>query len=47
MGTILETDVPKFIVKLGRYVAEQGISFSEWKKQDPEGIAKIAEEYLG
>ena len=47
LGTILETDVPKFIVKLGRHVAEQGISFSEWKKQDPEGIAKIAEEYLG
>ncbi len=47
LGTILEADIPKFIVKLGKCVEESGLDFISWKEKNPEGIEKIAAEYLG
>ncbi len=47
LGAILEADIPKFIVKLGKCVEESGLDFISWKEKNPEGIEKIAAEYLG
>jgi ferredoxin-nitrite reductase len=44
-GTILETRIPEFLVKLGRAVAESGLEFDAWRAQNPEKIREIAEEY--
>lgn len=46
LGAILETDIPKFIVKLGKQVAAQGKSYKEWKEKNPDGIRKLAAEFL-
>jgi ferredoxin-nitrite reductase len=44
-GTILETRLPEFLVKLGRAVAGSGLEFDAWRAQNPEKIREIAEEY--
>ena len=46
LGAILEADIPKFIVKLGKHVAAQGISYAEWKEKNPDGVRELAAEYL-
>lgn len=45
IGAILETQIPEFIVKLGRAVMESGMDFTAWNEKNPDGIEKIAEEY--
>lgn len=44
-GTILETKIPEFLVKLGQAVAASGLDYGAWKEQNPEGVREIASEY--
>ena len=46
LGAIVEEKIPEFLVKLGKAVAESGLNFEVWYSQNPDGIKKIAEEYL-
>ncbi len=46
IGAILETDIPNFLVKLGKTVMESGMDFYEWNQKNPDGIRNIAEEYI-
>lgn len=47
VGTILEEQIPEFLVKLGKAVAESGMDFAAWKAANPEGIEAIAAAYVG
>ena len=46
VGTILEEQIPEFLVKLGQTVAASGKNFMDWKDENPEGIEEIAAEYI-
>ena len=46
VGTMLETDIPDFLVELGKAVAESGMDFEKWMEQDPERIDFFAKKYL-
>lgn len=46
LGAITEEEIPVFLVKLGKAVADSGLDFEAWRAQNPDGIKKIAEEYL-
>lgn len=45
-GVILETEVPDFLVELGKKVAESGMSFAEWSKANADGVEKVAAKYF-
>lgn len=45
-GTILETDIPAFLVKLGKTVAASGKGFAEWVAENPDGIDDAAQEFV-
>lgn len=47
VGTILEEQIPEFLVKLGKAVAQSGTDFAAWKAANPEGIEAIAAAYVG
>lgn len=47
LGTILEKDIPEFLVKLGQNVAESGLDFYAWNERNPQELKRIAAEYLG
>lgn len=46
LGAILETAIPDFLVKLGKTVAESGKDFAAWNAAEPDGIEKVAAEFL-
>lgn len=46
VGVIFETEVPEFLVALGKAVADSGMNFPEWLKKNPEEILKIAEPFI-
>lgn len=46
VGVILETEIPDFLVKLGKTVADSGKSFTEWLAENPQGIDSIAAPYI-
>lgn len=46
LGTILETQIPDFLVKLGQTVAASGMDYTEWNARNPEAIVQIAAEYI-
>lgn len=46
LGTILQKDIPEFLVALGKTVARSGQDFQTWKTANPEGIEQIAADYL-
>ena len=46
LGAILESEIPAFLVELGRTVAASGKDFAAWRKTDPNGIDRIAAPYL-
>lgn len=46
MGTMLQKDIPDFLVTLGKAVSETGKDFRSWQASQPEAIEKIAEPYL-
>lgn len=45
LGTILETEIPAFVVELGKTVAESGMDFAAWNQANPDGVARIAAPY--
>jgi len=47
VGVILETEIPDFLVELGKTVADSGKSFTEWLAENPQGIDSIAAPYIG
>lgn len=46
VGTILETEIPAFLVELGKTVAESGQSFERWLQENPDGIDRAAAAYV-
>ena len=46
LGAILESEIPAFLVELGKTVAASGKNFAAWRESDPEGIDRIAAPYL-
>ncbi len=46
LGTILESRIPEFLVKLGRAVAATGLNYTAWTEQNPGGLEELAAEYL-
>lgn len=46
VGTMLEAEIPAFLVKLGKTVAENGMTFEEWNSKDPGAIDRIAASYI-
>lgn len=46
VGILFETDIPQFIVNLGRAVADSGKTYAEWIAVDPEGVDNIAAPFL-
>lgn len=46
LGTILETQIPEFLVKLGQTVAASGMDYAEWSDKNPDAIVQIAAEYI-
>ena len=45
-GTMLETDIPKFLTELGKTVAASGKDFRTWRAEHPDGVEKLAAPYL-
>lgn len=45
-GTILEADIPAFLVELGRTVAASGKDFSSWIEDDDQALDLIVSKYL-
>lgn len=46
IGTILETKIPEFLVKLGKTVAESGLAFDEWNAKNKNALDEAAAEYV-
>lgn len=46
LGIMLESEIPAFLVELGKAVAESGLDFYAWNKANPEGIKTIAAKYI-
>ena len=43
---MLERDIPAFLVKLGKAVAQSGMDYTAWAAKNPQGVSEIAAEYL-
>lgn len=46
IGTLLEDDIPAFLVDLGQTVAATGKSYDEWIAENPNGIDEVAAKYM-
>ena len=46
MGPILDTQIPDFLVQLGKTVEASHLTFDEWYKQNPDIIEEIAKSYI-
>ena len=46
VGVLFETEIPQFLVDLGKTVAASGKTYAEWIAEDPEGVDKVAVPYL-
>ena len=47
VGTLLESQIPQFLVELGETVAQSGLDFAVWNQKNPEEIDRVAEKYIG
>ena len=45
VGAILETRIPPFLVKIGKTVAESGLTFDAWMEKNTEKFDQIAAEF--
>ena len=45
-GTILQDQIPEFLVELGKTVEASGKTFAQWFAENPDGVDKAAEKYL-
>ena len=46
VGVIIEEDIPKFLVKLGKVVEETGMDYKQWNETYPDRIKELAEEFV-
>jgi len=46
LGTILETEIPSFLVELGKTVAKSNMTFEEWSAKDSKAIDRVAAPYV-
>ncbi|MGN0205457.1 MAG: nitrite/sulfite reductase, partial [Coprococcus sp.] len=46
LGIILENDIPKFLVNLGRTVSESSMDFMSWYKENMDELEEIADKYI-
>lgn len=46
LGVIPLDQVPSFFVDLGRQITASNLAFEEWVRQNPDGVAQIAANYL-
>ena len=46
LGTILESQIPDFLLSLGKAVAAAGVSFAEWNARNPQGVKEIASPFI-
>lgn len=46
LGTIFEERIPAFLTELGRAVAESGMDFAAWNRQNPTALEQQAAKYL-
>lgn len=46
VGPMLETEIPDFLVALGKAAAESGKDFAAWNTADPEAVKRIAAPYI-
>lgn len=47
VGVLLESDIPAFLVELGRTVARSGMDYAAWAVANPQGIEAVAAPYIG
>ena len=43
LGFLLDHNIPQFLINLGKTVANSGMSFDEWYKNNPDAKNKIGE----
>lgn len=46
LGVMLESDIPKFLVELGRSVAASGMDYTAWNAANPDELENMAQKYL-
>ncbi len=46
IGTILESRIPEFLVKLGKTVQESGMNFMQWLQNSPDEIETVAADFI-
>lgn len=46
VGTMLQSRIPDFLVKLGKAAAQSGMDYQAWNEARPQGIDEIAGEFL-
>ena len=45
-GVIKESDIPAFLMEVGKAVQQEGVVFDTWYEKAPEKLKEIAEKYL-
>ena len=45
-GTILEDQIPAFLLELGKTVAASGMTYEQWAAKDPAAIDAVAAPYI-
>ena len=45
-GTILDDQIPAFLVELGKTVAASGMTYEQWAAKDPAAIDAVAAPYI-
>lgn len=46
IGTILQSEIPAFLVELGKMAEESGLGFDAWRKENPGAIEALAEKNI-
>lgn len=46
VGTMLEEKIPAFLVEMGQTVADSGMDFADWLRENPDGVDYLAKKYL-
>ncbi|MDO4489682.1 MAG: nitrite/sulfite reductase [Lachnospiraceae bacterium] len=46
LGTIQDTKIPEFLVRLGKMIADTGMNYKAWRAANPGALEKLAEEYI-
>lgn len=46
MGTILQEQIPEFIVELGQMVADSGLDFEQWIVENEDRFRELADKYI-